>query len=86
MSVVETFGTDPGVDYRRASFIWGLILGSEFAVKHAPMFDGLSLDGFATLDDDRSPAEVSVCRRHVVQALALMRSSNRSSVGKQIVI
>lgn len=35
----------------------------------APMFDGLSFDPFALFDDGRSPAEVGVCLRHVVQAL-----------------
>ena len=35
----------------------------------APMFDGLSLDPFALLDDGWGLAEVGVGGRHVVQAL-----------------
>ena len=40
-------------------------------MKQAAMFDGLSLNGFAALDDGGSPAEVGVCWRHVVQALVV---------------
>ena len=42
------------------------MLGGELAVKQAAIFDGFSLDGFATLDDSGSPAEVGVSGRHVL--------------------
>ena len=35
------------------------------------MFDGLSFDGFPSFEYDRSPAEVDVGRRQVVQALVV---------------
>jgi len=47
------------------------MLCGELAVLQAPMFDGLSLDPFALFDDGRSPAEVGVGGRHVVQALVV---------------
>ena len=37
----------------------------------APMFDGLSLDPFTLFDDGWRPAEVGICRRHIVQALVV---------------
>ena len=47
------------------------MLGGEFAVLQAPMFDGLPFDPFALLDDGLGPAEVGVGGRHVVQALVV---------------
>ena len=47
------------------------MLCGELAVKQAPMFDSLSFDPFALLDDGRSPAEVGICGRDVVQALVI---------------
>ena len=47
------------------------MLGGKLAVKQAAMCDGFSLDGFATLDDGGSPAEVDVSGRHVAQALVV---------------
>ena len=47
------------------------MLSGELAVLQAPIFDGLSLDPFALFDDGWCPAEVGVCRRHVVQALVV---------------
>ena len=35
------------------------------------MGDGLSLDLSAPLQNSRSPAEVGICRRHIVQALVV---------------
>ena len=49
----------------------GVMLGGELAVLQAPIFDGLSLDPFTLFDDGRSPAEVSVGRCHVGQALVV---------------
>ena len=43
----------------------------ELAVLQAPMFDSLSLDPLALLDDGCRPAEVGVGGRHVVQALVI---------------
>lgn len=37
-----------------------LMLRGDAGVQQAPMFDGLSLDPFAVLDDAFGPAEVSV--------------------------
>lgn len=37
----------------------------------APMLDGLSLNPFALFDHGLCPAEVSIGRRHVVQALVV---------------
>jgi hypothetical protein len=42
------------------------MLGGELAVLQATMFDSLSLDPFALLDDRRGLAEVGVGGRHVV--------------------
>jgi hypothetical protein len=36
------------------------MLGGELAVLQAPMFDGLSLDSFALLDEGCRPAEVDI--------------------------
>ncbi|ARS29433.1 hypothetical protein KC8_19360 [Sphingomonas sp. KC8] len=47
------------------------MLGGEFAVLQAPMFDGLSLDPFTPFDDGSCPAEVGVSGRYVVQALVV---------------
>ena len=47
------------------------MLGGEFAVLQAPMFDGLPFDPFAQLDDGLGPAEVGIGGRHVVQALVV---------------
>ena len=46
------------------------------------MFDGLSLDSFAPLDDSAGPAEVGIGERHVVQALmvALVMGSIRRTL------
>jgi len=41
------------------------MLGGELAVLQAPMFDGLSLNPFALLDDCWCPAEVGIGGRHV---------------------
>ena len=43
------------------------MLGGELAVLQAPMFDGLSLDPFALLDDGWRLAEVGVGGGHVAQ-------------------
>ena len=37
----------------------------------AAMFNGLSLDPFSAFNDCRSPTEVGVCGRHIVQALVV---------------
>lgn len=37
----------------------------------APMFDGLSLDPLSSFDDGRSPAEVGIGRRYVVEAFVV---------------
>jgi hypothetical protein len=47
------------------------MLGGEFALLQAPMFDGLPFDPFSELGDGLSPAEVGVGGRHVVQALVI---------------
>lgn len=47
------------------------MLGGELAVLQAPMFNGLSLDPFALLDDGWCPAEVGIGGRHIVQALVV---------------
>ncbi len=47
------------------------MLGGEFAVKQAPMFDGLPLDPFTLFDDRGSSTEVGVSGRHIVQALVV---------------
>ena len=47
------------------------MLGGEFAVLQAPIFDGLSFDPSALLDDGLCPAEVGIGRRNVVQALVI---------------
>ena len=47
------------------------MLGGEFAVLQAPMFDGLPFDPFALLDDGCGPAKVGVSGRDVVQAHVL---------------
>ena len=54
------------------------MLGGELAVLQAPMFDGLSLDPFTLLDDRRSPAEVGVGGRHIVQASVVAARDARS--------
>jgi hypothetical protein len=51
LSVVRTFSAEWGVDYRSVGLVWGSVLGGEFAVLQAPMFDGLSLDPFSSFDD-----------------------------------
>jgi hypothetical protein len=71
VSVVRTFGADRGVNKRIAGLVWDLMLGGELAVLQAPMFDGLSLDPFTLFDDGWCPAEVDVCRRHIIQALVV---------------
>jgi protein involved in temperature-dependent protein secretion len=47
------------------------MLCGELAVLQAPIFDGLSLDPFALLDDGWCPAEVGVGGGHIVQALVV---------------
>jgi len=47
------------------------MLGGELAVLQAPIFDGLSLDPFASFDDGVGPAEVGFGRRHVIEALVV---------------
>lgn len=47
--------------------VWGWVLYGELAVLQAPMFDGLSLDPFALIEDGSRPAEVGVGWRHVGQ-------------------
>ena len=37
----------------------------------APIFERLSLDPFSSFDDGRSPAEVGIGGRHVVEALVV---------------
>ena len=49
----------------------GLILGGEFAVMQAPMFDGFLFDPFALFDDGLCPAEVGISGRDVVEALVV---------------
>ena len=41
LSVVRTFGTIRGVDYRSVGLAWVWFLGGELAVLQAPMLDGL---------------------------------------------
>jgi hypothetical protein len=48
-----------------------LILGGEFAVLQAPIFDSLLFDPFTLLDDGFRPNEVGVGRCDVVQALVI---------------
>jgi hypothetical protein len=60
------------------------MLGGEFAVLQAPMFDGLSLDPFTLFNDCLCPAEVGIGGRHVVEALviaAVCRFALRSDPG-----
>lgn len=47
------------------------MLGGELAVLQASMFDGLSFDPFALLEDGLGPAEVGICGRHIVEALVV---------------
>ena len=47
------------------------MLSGDLAVLQAPIFDGLSFDPFALLDDGLCPAEVGIGRRNVVQALVV---------------
>ena len=47
------------------------MLGGELAVLQAPMFDGLSFDSLALVDDGFRPAEGGVGRRHVPQAFVV---------------
>ena len=47
------------------------MLGGELAVLQAPMFDGLSLDPFSSLDDGCGSAEVSIGGRYIFQALVI---------------
>ena len=47
------------------------MLCGELAVLPAAMLDGLSFDPFALFDDGCGPAEVGVCRGHVVEALMI---------------
>ncbi len=47
------------------------MLSGELAVLQAPIFDGLSFDPFALLDDGLCPAEVGIGGRDVVQALVV---------------
>jgi hypothetical protein len=51
--------------------VWGWVLGGEFAVLQAQMFDGLSLDPFTLFNDGWCPAEVGVGGRNIVQALVV---------------
>lgn len=71
LSVVRRFGTDRGVDWRSAGFVWGWVLGGELAVLQAPMFDGVSLDPFTLFDDGWGPAEAGVGGRHVGQRFVI---------------
>jgi hypothetical protein len=48
-----------------------LILGGDLAVLQAPIFDSLSFDPFAMLDDGLRPAEEGIDRCDVVQALVI---------------
>ena len=47
------------------------MLGGEFAVLQAPLFDCLSFDPFSLFDDGLRSAEVGVCRCHIGQALVI---------------
>jgi len=47
------------------------MLSGERAVLQAPIFDSLSFDPFALLNDSLCPAEVGICRRDVVEALLI---------------
>jgi hypothetical protein len=49
-----------------------LILCGELLVLQAPVFDGLSLDPFALLDDGFGSSEVGIGRRHVFQTLLVV--------------
>jgi len=64
------------------------ILGGEFAVLQAPMFDGVSFDPFSSFDDAFSPAEVGVCGRHIAQAfvvsLVIVMLDERLDLGFEI--
>ena len=71
VSVVGTFGAKLSADYRRFGLVLGLRLGGELAVLQALMFDGLSFDPFALLDNCFSPAEVGIGRRYIAQALVI---------------
>jgi len=44
-----------------------LILGGDFAVLQAPVFDGLSFDAQTFLEDFPTPAEVDIPRGQVLQ-------------------
>ena len=48
-----------------------LLLDGELAVLQAPIFDSLSFDPFALLDDGLCPAEVGIGGRDVVHALVI---------------
>ena len=47
----------------------GLILSGDLAVLQAPMGDGLSFDFSTPIQNGRSPAEVGIRGRHIIQAL-----------------
>lgn len=71
MSVVRTFGTFRGTNWRSAGPAWGLLSGGQFAVAPAPMLDSLPLDPVTLLDDGRGPSETGFSGRHVAQALLI---------------
>ena len=59
LSVFRTFSAARVLDWRSVGVVSGLMLCGELAVLQAPMFDGLSLDPFALVDDDLGLAEAS---------------------------
>ena len=48
-----------------------MILGGDFAVLQAPVFEGLSFDAPTFLEDCPAPAEVDIRRGQVLQALVI---------------
>ena len=77
MYAVRSFRTVGGVDYRSVGLIWGLMLGGELAVLQAPMFDGLSFDPGALVEDGEAAAEVDVGRGQVVRGIDSLQQTGQ---------
>jgi len=48
-----------------------VILGDSFAIKQAPVFDGLSFDPFSLQQDGLTASEVDIGRCEIAQALVI---------------
>jgi hypothetical protein len=60
VSVVRTFGAIGCLNYRSVGLFDLLMLGGEFAVWQAPLFDCLSFDPFSLFDDGLCSPEVGI--------------------------